>query len=46
MCFEEDGKLLGLFRRYSDPSEAEELQSQVIAYIRSTEGFDMQKEVQ
>lgn len=35
MTFDDDVKLFGLFRRYSDPEEAEELQKQVIEYVRA-----------
>ena len=35
MTFDEDTKLFGLMRRYSDPEEIEELKRQVISYVRT-----------
>ena len=35
MTFDDDVKLFGLMRRYSDESEADELQRQVIEYVRA-----------
>ena len=35
MAFDDDVKLFGLFRRYSDPEEAEELEKQVVEYVRT-----------
>ena len=35
MIFEDDVKLFGLMRRYSDSDEVEELKRQVIAYVRT-----------
>jgi len=35
MTFDDDTKLFGLMRRYSDPEEIEELKRQVISYVRT-----------
>ena len=35
MTFDDDTKLFGLMRRYSDSEEAEELKRQVIEYVRT-----------
>ena len=35
MTFDDDTKLFGLMRRYSEPEEQEELQRQVIQYVRT-----------
>ena len=35
MTFDDDVKLFGLFRRYDSEEEAEELQKQVIDYVRA-----------
>ena len=35
MTFDDDVKLFGLFRRYSEPEEVEELQKQVLNYVRT-----------
>ena len=35
MTFDDDVKLFGLFRRYSEPEEAEDLKNQVIQYVRT-----------
>lgn len=45
MTFDDDVKLFGLMRRYSDPEEAEELQRQVIEYVR-TQIHDVNAEIQ
>ena len=45
MTFDDDTKLFGLMRRYSDPEEAEELQRQVIEYVR-TQIHDVNAEIQ
>ena len=45
MTFDEDTKLFGLFMRYSDAEEAEELKRQVIAYVR-TQIHDVNSEIQ
>ena len=35
MTFDDDTKLFGLMRCYSDPEEIEELKRQVISYVRT-----------
>ena len=45
MTFDDDVKLFGLMRRYSDPEEAEELKRQVIDYVR-TQIHDVNTEIQ
>ena len=45
MTFDDDVKLFGLMRRYSDTEEAEELQRQVIEYVR-TQIHDVNAEIQ
>ena len=45
MTFDDDTKLFGLIRRYSDPEEAEELKSQVVNYVR-TQIHDVNTEIQ
>lgn len=44
MIFDDDVKLFGLMRRYSDTEEAEELKQQVIAYVR-TQIHDVNAEI-
>lgn len=44
MCFDDDVKLFGLMRRYSEPEEAEELKRQVIEYVR-TQIHDVNAEI-
>ena len=44
MTFDDDVKLFGLMRRYSDESEADELQRQVIEYVRA-QIHDVQTEI-
>ena len=44
MTFDDDAKLFGLMRRYSDQEEAEELQRQVIEYVR-TQIHDVNAEI-
>ncbi len=46
MIFDEDGKLFGLLMRYSDESEAEELRSQMVQYVKTQNNFDMNNELQ
>ena len=45
MIFDEDGKLFGLLMRYSDESEADELRSQMVAYVKASKDFDMNNEL-
>ena len=45
MTFDDDTKLFGLLRRYSDPEEAEELKNQVVNYVR-TQIHDVNTEIQ
>ena len=45
MIFEDDVKLFGLMRRYSDEDEREELKEQVIAYVK-TQIHDVNAEIQ
>ena len=35
MTFDDDVKLFGLMRRYSDADEADELKRQVVEYVRA-----------
>ncbi len=35
MTFDDDVKLFGLLRRYSEPDEMDELKKQVIEYVRT-----------
>ena len=35
MVFEDDSKLLGLLMRYSDPSEIEDLKTEIVKYINT-----------
>ena len=44
MTFDDDTKLFGLIRRYSDPEEAEELKNQVVNYVR-TQIHDVNTEI-
>ena len=44
MTFDDDTKLFGLMRRYSEPEEQEELQRQVIQYVR-TQIHDVNTEI-
>ena len=44
MTFDDDVKLFGLFRRYSEPEEVEELQKQVLNYVR-TQIHDVNAEI-
>lgn len=45
MIFEDDTKLFGLLRRYSDDEEAIELKRQIIAYVK-TQIHDVPAEIQ
>ena len=45
MTFDDDVKLFGLMRRYSDQEEIEELKHQVIQYVR-TQIHDVNSEIQ
>ena len=45
MTFDDDTKLFGLMRRYSDSEEAEELKRQVIEYVR-TQIHDVNAEIE
>lgn len=45
MIFEDDVKLFGLMRRYSDSDEVEELKTQVIQYVK-TQIHDVNTEIQ
>jgi hypothetical protein len=45
MIFDDDVKLFGLMRRYSDSEEVEELKRQVISYVR-TQIHDVNAEIQ
>ena len=45
MTFDDDVKLFGLFRRYSEPEEIDELKNQVIKYVR-TQIHDVNAEIQ
>lgn len=45
MIFEDDVKLFGLMRRYSDSDEVEELKTQVIQYVK-TQIHDVNAEIQ
>ena len=45
MTFDDDTKLFGLMRRYSDQDEVEELKHQVISYVR-TQIHDVDNEIQ
>ena len=45
LIYDEDSKLFGLLQRYSDESEAEELRSQMVAYIKTQKNFDMNNEL-
>ena len=45
MIFEDDVKLFGLMRRYSDNEEVEELKRQVIQYVK-TQIHDVNAEIQ
>ena len=45
MTFDDDTKLFGLLRRYSDPEEAGELKNQVVMYVR-TQIHDVNTEIQ
>ena len=45
LIYDEDSKLFGLLQRYSDESEAEELRSQMVAYIKTQKEFDMGNEL-
>jgi len=35
MVFEDDSKLLGLLMRYSDPSEIDDLKTEIVKYINT-----------
>ena len=45
MTFDDDTKLFGLFLRYSEPEEQEELKRQVVEYVR-TQIHDVNSEIQ
>lgn len=45
MTFEDDTKLFGLLRRYSEPDEADELKKQIIEYVKSR-SHDVNAEIQ
>lgn len=45
MTFDDDIKLFGLLRRYSEPEEKEELKVQCIQYVR-TQIHDVNAEIQ
>ena len=45
MTFDDDTKLFGLMRRYSDSEEVEELKRQVIEYVR-TQIHDVNAEIE
>ena len=45
MIFEDDVKLFGLMRRYSDSDEIDELKNQVIQYVK-TQIHDVNAEIQ
>lgn len=45
MTFDDDVKLFGLLRRYSEPEEIEELKRQCIEYVR-TQIHDVPTELQ
>ena len=45
MTFDDDTKLFGLMRRYSDLEEADELKRQVVAYVR-TQIHDVNAEIE
>ena len=46
LIFDEDSKIFGLLRRYSDESEAQELRTQMVAYVTTQNNFDMNNELQ
>ena len=46
MIFDEDAKLFGLLNRYSDESEADELRTQMVAYVKAQNDFDMDSKLQ
>ena len=45
MTFDDDTKLFGLFLRYSEPEEQDELKRQVVEYVR-TQIHDVNSEIQ